>query len=59
MSVLASVLFNMIINDVESGTECTLSKFSVDTKMIAEVDNTKMSDELMNKWKEGMLSEGI
>lgn len=46
VSVLASMLFNIIINDIESGTECTLIKFSVDTKMSDEVDDTKVSDEV-------------
>ena len=44
VSVLVPMLFNFFVSDMESGTECTLSKFANDSKLCGVVDTLEGRD---------------
>jgi len=53
-SVLGPALFNILVSNTESGTECTLSKFADDTKLCGVVNTLEGRDAIEGKALTGL-----
>lgn len=60
-SILGSVMLNIFITDIDSKTECVLSKFANDTKLTGVIDKTAGRDAIqrnldrLEKWVNNLI----